>query len=77
MIINNSYYMIEINDNNGSINSLKSMDKEFIAEGADERPVFSLRFRDEKGMSIDVDAGGVADFSIKTEKKNNSTVVKS
>jgi len=76
VLIKNDTYSLLINDCDGSIESLCNQKKEFIHKGTAKRPLFTIRFRDSKGILEDLSAIDACQVSIERIDSSMSVIVK-
>lgn len=64
MMLTNQQFSLCISDKNGSILSFHNGKKEFIHTGGENRPLFTIRFRNNQGETVDITALEFTTFRI-------------
>lgn len=73
MEIRQAQYRLIIDDQNGSLQSFSNGVREFIQAG--QRPLFTIRFRDEQGKAMDLAAIDARNFAISSERGKDAITV--
>lgn len=75
MVIRNSNYSIAISDSDGTLESFSNGKKDFIYNGVDHKPLFTIRFRNLDGDATDITAQDKCIFSIKKVMSQDETQI--
>lgn len=73
MIIKNNLLQFTINDVTGSLESFTNGKKEFIWKGTKERPLFTIRFRDQAGKPVDMTAADAQSVQFVSDEESGET----
>lgn len=71
MITRNRQYQLEMDPRTGSIISLTNGRKELISAANGPLPLFAVRFRDQAGQAVDIDAGHAPDADVADDGDGN------
>lgn len=74
MIIKNDYLRIVLNDRTGALESFNNGKKEFIFNGGGDRPLFTIRFRDNEGKPVDLTALDAQNIKTAIDSGNREVV---
>ena len=76
LVVTNAHYRMELDGANGDLVSLTSNGRELVQKGSAPRALFSLRFRQSDGGTLEVNALGAKSFSAEcVQDKPDQTIL--